>query len=165
MSERYAWMTTVLRRGLTLALVASVAAFAACGDDDGLDLDDLDDLTGDGDNNIVGDGSIAGMRILGQAQDVLPDSFPVGTPLVLSAIPTDASGADISSGGDLALLDFFGGVTWESSDPSVIELQALVVGADASAIITAVLKSPGTATLTASHEGFSDSIELTVTAL
>ena len=91
--------------------------------------------------------------------------FLVGTVGLADIGELDASGADISSGGDLALLDFFGGVTWESSDPSVIELQALVVGADASAIITAVLKSPGTATLTASYEGFSDSIELTVTAL
>ena len=45
----------VLRRGLTLAMVASLAALFACGDDDDGIGDELDDLAdGDGGAEIVG---------------------------------------------------------------------------------------------------------------
>jgi len=135
-------------------MVASLAALFACGDDDDGIGDELDDLA-DGD----GGAEIVGLRI----EALPPSPHLVGIPVVLTAVPLDDEGNDITAGGaDLA--EFTSGLTWASSDPSVVDVSTLVV-AESTMAVQATLVSAGSATVTATYDGIEATIKLTVTSL
>lgn len=141
-----------LRASITCALAGALLVGIGCGEDDPVD-------DGSGDTPAE---SVVGLRIVREVGGALLVDLHVGSELVLTALPLDASGGPVTVGNP-TLSDFLHSVTWESSEVAVASVVAVPPSlGQETAIAIISLNAPGEAAITATYGASADSVTLEV---